>query len=485
MANQSVKAKIVSGMYWNVVQLVVNRMFGIAIKLVLARLLLPEQFGIVGMAIVFISFVQVFNDLGIAAALVQKKEEHLREAHYHTAFWTGVCWSIALYLFIILAVAPIAALFYKEPILRQIIPFISLGVLSSPVNMVHNAQLNRSLNFKKLSIIGSSSNIFAGLLSLGLAFLGAGVWALAFNSIATIIIAMPMYFRATGWRPKLIWEKEAFKDIFGFGVYTTGTQLFNTIISKMDYLLIGKLLSASALGVYTLAFVLTDAFRSQLVGIIDKVMYPLYGQNQDNPATLRKFYLQVVKFNSLIICPLMVSFIALGEPIILTFFGNKWQDSILPLQILSLSVIVHMTVSSHSSLIRGYGKPALEMKLQLFKAIFLYLPFVFLGIYYYGIIGAAMAFLLNRIVETIIAQYYLNKLVNITYYDLFSSIKGPFLASILSYGFSLFLIKINVHFIFCFLGLALSYSGIIWLLMRVEILSQIREYRGMKRLKAI
>src|SRR5690554_3099001 len=117
--------------------MVVNQGSSFIIKLVLARILFPEQFGLIGMATVFTGFVQVFNDLGIGAALIQRKEEDLREAHFHTAFWTGVGWSLIMYLIVSLVVGPLAAAFYEEPILKSLVPVLGLGILSSPVNLVH------------------------------------------------------------------------------------------------------------------------------------------------------------------------------------------------------------------------------------------------------------------------------------------------------------------------------------------------------------
>jgi teichuronic acid exporter len=156
----SLRNKILTGVIWNSIQLLVNRSFSFLIKLVLAKILFPEQFGLVGMAAVFTSFIQVFNDLGFGAALVQRKDEELRDEHYHTSFWTGVIWSVILYFLIALFIAPLAAKFYNEPIMQEIIPVLSLGVLASPINLVHKAQLTKSLNFKKITYISNFSNIF-------------------------------------------------------------------------------------------------------------------------------------------------------------------------------------------------------------------------------------------------------------------------------------------------------------------------------------
>ncbi|WP_347158211.1 lipopolysaccharide biosynthesis protein [Pontibacter chitinilyticus] len=479
MKTQKLKEKAVSGIFWNFVQLGVNKFFGFAIKLVLAKLLFPEQFGLVGMAAVFTSFVQVFNDLGIGSALVQRKEDKLREAHYHTAFWTGVVWSVAIYLIIAFAVAPLAAIFYHQPMLRSIIPVLSIGVLSSPVNLVHRAQLTKRMDFKKLAFISNASTAFSGVLALGLAYMGAGVWALVFNSVATFLVAMPLFFRATHWTPKLIWEKQAFKDVFGFGVYSTGTNFVNTLVANIDYLLIGKLLSATALGVYTLAFVLTDTFRDQLTTLINKVMFPIYGQKQDDLVSLKKYYLQVVRYNSMVIYPIMVFLIVLGRPLILHVYGAKWGASVMPLKLLAASVMIHLLANSHLTLIRGLGHAKLGMNMQFLKAS-IYVPTISLGIYQFGIVGAAWAYVFNKVIEVIIAQYYLKRFIDVRFIDLFTSMKAPLSATLVSLLVSLLLYDMGVHYILCALALGLSYAVVIWIFMKSEILVQLKHFKIIK-----
>ncbi|WP_298524103.1 lipopolysaccharide biosynthesis protein [uncultured Christiangramia sp.] len=462
--------KIFSGVFWNLVQLIIQRSLSFVVKLILARLLFPEDFGIVGMAAVFISFIKVLNDVGIGAALIQKKEKDLNELHYYTAFWTGVVWSIILYLLIAFLIAPLASTFYGSPILEEIIPILSIGILSSPINLIHKAQLTKSMNFKRIAIITNSSNVFSGLLSVGLAFAGVGVWALVFNSVASFLVAIPMYFHATGWWPKFKWGKQEFKDIFGFGMYTTGTNLFNNIISQLDYLVIGKMLSASILGVYTLAFLLTDTFKSQLMNVMNKVMYPVYGQLQDNKNSIKEYYLKVVLYNSVLIYPIMVIMLILGKPIIAQFFGDKWMDAVIPLQILSVSVMFSLMVNSHTSLIRGMGKPEVEMRIQFFRAIFLYIPSIIAGTYYYGMIGTAAAVLFNKIAAVFVAQWILKKMVNISLNELFSALKAPILATIISAGTGYFLYNyLILHYLFVGLMIVITYFAIIYLLMKEDI----------------
>jgi teichuronic acid exporter len=467
----SIKRLALNGIIWNSIQLVVNQSFAFLIRLLLAKLLFPEQFGLIGMATVIIGFVQVLNGLGIGAALIQRKDKDLREAHYHTAFWTGVMWSVTLYLMMAFIAGPIAADFYNEPILKSLIPVLSIGILISPANLIHKAQLTKKMDFKRMALIDNVANIISGSLSLILAYLGFGVWALAFNSVSLVVIALPLYFRATQFWPKLIWDKQSFKDVFGFGVYTTGTSVANYLVNNVDYLLVGKLMGAQALGAYTFAFMITDTFRSRLMAVINNVMYPVYGKIQGNPGALKRYYLKVVNYNSIIIYPIMVFLVALGRPFTLHVFGAKWNDAIVPLQLLAVAVMIHMLVNSNTALIRGMGRPGLEMKLQVFKAA-IFIPMLIGGIYFYGIIGAAWAVLINKVIVVMIAQYTFNKLLNIrvTVIEFFLAIRGPWFGSLIAYAvtfisFNLF----HLHYIICGILLFISYSLCIWLLVGAEI----------------
>src|SRR5690606_31466355 len=127
----------------------------------------------------------------------------------------------------------------------------------------------------------------------------------------------------------------AFRDVFGFGLYTTGTNVINYFIGNFDYLMIGKLIDSHSLGVYTFAFALTDTFRTKLMSVINKVMYPLYGKKQADLASLKRYYLATVNYNSILVFPIMVFMIVLGEPFVINLFGSKWEESVEPLKILA------------------------------------------------------------------------------------------------------------------------------------------------------
>jgi len=432
-------------MVWTTIQTVVNRSLGFLVKLVLARLLFPEDFGLVGMAAVFIGFINVFNDLGIGAALIQRKKEQLTEAHYHTSFWTGIGWSILVFIFVGFVIGPLAAWFYQEDLLILIVPALSISILVSPINLVQRAMLTRTLKFKNLAFISNLSSLLAAIISLILAFYGAGVWALVVNSVATNIFALPLFLRASKYSPKLIWSKKCFKDIFGFGIYTTATSLFGKITSNIDYLIVGKLLGASALGIYTFAFIFTDVFRSQLMNIVKSVMFPVFSQLQNEPKKLKSYYLKVVGINGLLVNPVMFGLILFADYLIPLFFGNKWDDSVELIEILSLGVIVHMLVNSNAALFKAKGKVKIDLLMHMFQTVFFFVPAIVIGTYHYGMIGTAYGFLVAKILSVIFILAMTQKILNISIKEVLGVSYKPLLISLFPFVIAKIFILFNTY----------------------------------------
>lgn len=428
------KNQLLSGIIWTTFQMVINRGFKFIIKLILARILFPEDYGLVGMAVVFTSIIGVFNEIGMGAALVQRREEELNEDHFNTAFWIGVIWAVFLYLIIGFIIGPIAASFYEEPLLKEIIPVLSLGVLTSPINTVHKSQLIRELKFKKIALISNISNILSGSLALVLALTGAGVWSLVFNSVVSLVITVPLFFWATKWVPSFSFSKKAFKDIFGFGIYTTGTKLFGKIIGQFDYLIVGKILGAASLGIYSLAFLLTDILRHQITHILHQVLYPLFSKLQDKPKQLKGYYLKIVKTNAFIIYPIIFGLILFSEELIPLMFGNKWTETIPVLNILCIGVIIDISTASSSIFFRASGDPDLEWKIISINALFFYIPLVTLGTVLFDVEGTALGYCLSVLFSSIHILMKMEKRYKIRILDALNTLKKPFVISILPFS---------------------------------------------------
>lgn len=419
---------IVNGIKWAGIEFAFGFAFRFLIKLLLAKLLLPKDFGLVGMTTIFIAVITAASELGVGAALIQKKDNNNAKRLYNTAFWSGLVWGIGLYLIMCFAIGPAAAAFYKEPILIKLIPVLSIGICLKPLNLIHTVILTRSMNFKKIALINNSSALVAGIVALFSAYHGFGVWALAVNNFLMVVLTVPLLFLTTKWIPTLEWNKLYFKEIFSFGMYSTGTSVFSSVTYNMDNLMIGKMSGATSLGAYSLAFSLTEILRQAISSILNKVMYPVYGQLQDNKERLKNYFIRVISLNAIIMYPLMVFLLLFGQYIILDFFGDKWTVAIMPLKVLALAVMVHLIINSFTSLLRGLGYPSLEFKILLSLTLLILLPGLYIGIKFYGLIGATLAILVNKICLVIVALVVLKKHIKLKIMELINTLKGTVLS---------------------------------------------------------
>jgi teichuronic acid exporter len=427
--------QVVSGVIWTTIQTVINRSSGFIVKMILARLLFPEDYGLVGMAVVFTSFFKTFTDLGFGSAIIQRKEEVLNDTYLSTAFWTNILWSGVTFAILCFVVGPFAAGFYNEPLLLYIVPASGIPIITAPLFLVQRSVMAKELQFKKIAVINNIASVSSGLMAVIMAFAGAGVWALVAQGVMQSVIEWPLYMRYAPWSPKRLWDRAAFKDMFGFGAFTTLSGLVYKFSSQGDYLLVGKLLGKIELGLYSFAFILTDSIRVQVRQIVDKVMYPIYSKTQDNPEKQIHFLHKSVLFNSLAITPLM-GVLFVSTELITYIFGEKWVGSLIVIKIIAISVVIQIVTNSFSTIMRANDKSYLEFKLQALKVFVFYLPLIFIGTYYYGLVGCSIAVVLARLIINLINLWALHHYLSIKpsgiAISFFKGILPTFLAVILT-----------------------------------------------------
>lgn len=419
------KSNLLKGFLWTGIDALINRGFYIVIQLFLAKLLFPEDYGIVAMAAVFIALLEIVNDLGLGSALIQKETKNLTKLHYDTAFWTGLVWSFLLYTIIYFIGTPAIAAFYDEVLLITVLPCMALSILLSPLVSIHRAKLIKSLQFKKIAVVNTISTVSSGLISLYLAYNGFGVWALVFYSVVKLVVAVPLLFTATKWVPSLHWNLEAFRLLFGFGVFTLGTAITNVFSQKIDFLLIGKLIGAAALGYYTLAFLITNVLRQQISSVLSKVLFPVYSQLQDEPQKLFSLYLKILSVNALIVYPILLGIFLFSEEILPQFFQDKWNESIKLIKILCISGVIQMVVNGNQLLFRSYGKVKLEFLLQLVKSFLFFIPLIYIGILKYEATGAALGYTLAAFCSALLTLFFLGKTFGLRVNHLIEAFKIP------------------------------------------------------------
>jgi len=413
------------GILWTGISRLSTQLFHFIIIVILARLLTPEDFGIVGLAAIFLGFITTINELGLSAAIVQRKE--IDELHLSTSFWASVFAGITLFVIVILA-SPFVADFFQEDIVQPILIVSAIGLIIGSFIVVHQALLEKSLSFKKLTIAEVCAAVVSGIVSVFLAISGYGVWSLVFGGLFGSFISVIILWKIVAWRPSLRFSFARFKELFGFGSHVMGSRVLNYIDSNVDYLVVGKLLGISALGYYSFAYHLIMFPLNRISTMVTRVTFPAFSTIQDDNDTSRKGYLKVVQYISLITFPMLAGMFVVAPEFVVVVYGAKWAPMILPLQILCLAGAIHSVGHTVGTILLSKGRADIQFKWNVFSAIVLPIA-VIIGVNY-GIAGVAVAITVMAVLLFPIIQTITNKLIDLSMFSYFKAIYPAIIGSI-------------------------------------------------------
>ena len=413
------------GILWTGISRLSTQLFRFIIIVILARLLTPEDFGIVGLAAIFLGFITTINELGLSAAIVQRKD--INEIHLSTSFWTSVIAGITLFIVVILASSFVAD-FFQEDIVQPILIVSAIGLIIGAFIVVHQALLEKSLKFKKLTIAEVCAAFVSGMVSVFLAINGYGVWSLVFGGLVGSFISVVILWKIVTWRPSLRFSFTRFKELFGFGSHVMGSRVLNYIDSNVDYLVVGKLLGTSALGYYSFAYHLITFPLNRISTMVTRVTFPAFSTIQDDNDTLRKGYLKVVRYISLITFPMLAGMFVVAPEFVVVVYGAKWAPMILPLQILCLAGALKSVGTTVGSVLLSKGRADIQFKWNVFTAIVLPIA-VIMGVNY-GIAGVAAAITVMAILLFPIIQMITNKLIDLSMFSYLKAIYPAIIGSI-------------------------------------------------------
>ena len=422
----NLKAKTIQGVGWSGISQVVAQGFQFAVNIILARLLFPEDFGIVGMALIFTAFIATINELGLGSAIVQRK--NINEKHLSTAFWASIFIGLILCIATII-ISPLVASFFEEELVRFIVIVLSVGFVFGSFGVVHRALLEKKIDFKKIAITEIISSVFFGIVSIALALFGFGVWSLVIGSLVKSFVSSMILWIVCPWKPQMIFNYKSFKELFGFGKNVMGSRIIQYFSSNIDYLLIAKFLNASSLGLYTLAYQMAIVLPLKISSIISRVMFPIFSTIQDDNIKMRIGYLKVIKYTSLITFPLFTGLIIIAPQFILIAMGEKWTQMILPLQILCISGMLKSIGIHVGFILLSKGRSDIHIKWVIFVAIVLPIS-VLIGIQY-GIIGVALAITITSLLLFMIIQKIANKMIDLSFFDFFKALYPAVTCSII------------------------------------------------------
>ncbi len=460
MGQGDLKEKTISGMMWGAAGKVGTLTINFFTNLVLARLLLPEDFGCIGMMVIFLAVSNTFIQGGLGTALIQKKNpDHL---DYSTVFYWNLVFSVLFYL-ILFSLAPFIADFYEMPLVKPLLRVQSLVLIIQSFSIVQVTQLTKQMNFKALAIRNMAAALAGTLISIPLALRGFGPWSLVASAITASIVNVLLLWILSSWRPTWEFSLTSLKTLFSFGGLMLLSSLAETLYTNLQGLIIGKRFSAGDLGYFNQAKKLDEIPVTGLSSIVNDVTFPAFASIQDDTARLREGMRKSMKALTFVNFPMMILLMVIALPLITFLYGQKWEPSAPYFQILCVSGLIYCTNTLNTNVIKSLGKGKIYFFVQITKRV-LGIALILFGVRFgiYGLlwtvtIVAYISFVINALVNKKLIGYGLfRQVVDIMPNLLVSALAGAF-----AYGTGLLLHgSIYVTMLVQILVYAVSYLGV-------------------------
>lgn len=394
----SLKSKTVKGLSWNLVGTVAGSGISFLVGIILARILNPVDFGLVGMVTVLLAIATTLTDSGIVTGLI--RQPNVSQEDYSTAFYLNLAIGIGCYLLLFFG-APLIATFFEEPRLVAIVRVASLIIIVNALGFAPQAVLTRNLSFDRLSIASMTSSILSGIISIVAARNGAGYWSLILLVVLRQVFNTIMLWLLSKWHPIKSFSKTSLRRLYSFGYKVLIASLISTFQQNIYYLIIGKYFSSTTLGLYNRAESFTSIATSNISGTFSKVFFPALSTIQTEESRFRQSISKINCLTFFISTTIMFFLAALAEPLILLLIGPKWTESIYMLQLLCMASITMPLNSLNRDMLLIKGHSHLLLRLQLEKLV-LFLPAIWIafafnvtGLLYYSIFSSIVAFFIN------------------------------------------------------------------------------------------
>lgn len=418
MAEESLRGKTVKGVGWSFIDSFAGQGITFLVGLVLARLLTPEEYGLIGIVTIFIAVFNSIVDSGFSNALIRKSDA--KDIDYNTVFITNMVFSVVLF-FALFFSAPFIADFFSRPQLSPLLKVMASIVIINAFAIIQRTLLVKRIDFKTQTKISLISSITSGVVGIGMAYCGYGVWSLAGQQISRQLLNTLFLWIFAKWYPKLQFSWSSFKELFGFGWKLLVSSLIDTVWKEIYQVVIGKCYSPATLGQYTRAHQFGSIFSSNLNNIIQRVSYPVLSAIQDDKERLKQAYRRVIKVTMLVTFTLMLGLAAISKPMIQVLVGDQWLMAANLLPIICLQMMLYPLHSLNLNMLQVQGRSDLFLRLEIIKKCVAVIPLllgIFIGIYWMlwgSVCTGLFAYYLN--------SYYSGKFLK---YSMLSQIKDIF-----------------------------------------------------------
>jgi O-antigen/teichoic acid export membrane protein len=424
----SMSQKTISSVGWSTASKFFRQVVQLFFQIILARLLSPADFGMIGMIMVFTAFAEILRNLGFGAALIQNLNS--TPAHYHTAFWSNVATGFGLFV-VTQLVAPFVARFYEMPGLEQVLRVFSTIFLIGSFNVVQEALLQKQLQFRRLFMMDAISVSIGGVAALFMAKAGWGVWTLVYQYLLITIISSIVLWLTSTWSPQWRFSRSAFADLRKFGLHFTGHEMLNFISRNIDNLLIGKFIGAAALGFYSRAYFLMLQPINITNQVLARVMFPVLARYQKDIVQFKKIYLKSTSLIAFIVFPAVTFVFAMAGPIIELLLGEKWLPVSPLLQIFCIYALVDTIGITTAWIYKSMGRTDTLFRWSIYSTIVITVA-IMAGLRW-GVMGVAYAYTLAFLVFLWIPGWFIAfRLIDLRVFEMLKGLAPAFVASVLS-----------------------------------------------------
>ncbi len=428
------------GIFWSAISRVTSQLLQFTTLIILARLLDPKEFGLITSSVVVIGFLNIFRDLGISSAIIQKAS--ISEELINTLFWVVLLIGISLNLLLFL-VAPQIADFYNAPKITDLLRVLSFSFTISSSTILHQSLLERELKFKQLANYEIISIAIGSISGISAAYMGYGVWSLIIQMFMNVTTLSFLLWLRSDFKPKIFYSGKELKSVYNFSLNLSGFNIVNYFVRNADYVLIQKYLGEVQLGFYNIAYRIMLYPLQNITAVFSRVMFPYYSKLQNDFVNFRKMYIDFVNNIAFISFPLMLWIIAVGDILIVALFGEKWSPIIPLVMVLAPIGMVQSIYTPAGTIFQATGRTDIWFKWGIFTGIIFISSFV-IGLKW-GVLGVAIGYLIANLITLYPGMMLSFRLINLSISEFILSFKKTFLISItmfiLVYVVKIFLAK--------------------------------------------
>lgn len=399
-------------MVWSVSERISLQVMHMLISIILARLLDPSEFGLLGMLAIFTSIAQSVLDSGFGSALIQKKDATQTDSS--SIFYFNLLIGIFLASIFFFS-APLIADFYQQPILKPITRVLSLNMIINAFSLVQLSILRKKMDFKNHFIVSMIAVLFSGIAGILAALNGLGVWSLVIQTLSHSLAQASALWILSKWRPIGHFSLESLKTMFSFGSRLLVAGIIETVFKNLYQTFIGKVYSPSDVGYYSRASTMESAASVATSMALGTVVFSAFSPYQDDDTTLRKVHSKTIKMSMFVLMPVMIGLIAIAEPLFLFLLTEKWADSIPYFQLLSVIGLLFPIVVQNYNLLRIKGRTDLHLRLEIFKYIITVIAIAIT--YKHGIIALIYGQIAVAVISHFVVSYFVGRLVDYTLID--------------------------------------------------------------------